>query len=134
MDKLIPVTKPFLPPIEEYMALVKRAYDNEWLTNRGELVLELESKIQEYLDSTAKPIAMNNGTIPLQIANVAVVSTHFVIIQKFTNGATSITHWLSDNTDPNGALTGALGDVCWNGASHKPAYNTDGGTTWVNFV
>lgn len=65
---MIPVTKPFLPPIEEYMAQVQRAYNNEWLTNRGELVKELEHKIQEYLGSTSKPILMNNGTIPLQIA------------------------------------------------------------------
>jgi hypothetical protein len=78
--------------------------------------------------------AAATGVVPLNIANVAVVSTHFVKMAKFTNGATSITLWLSDNTDPNGALTGALGDVCYNGASHKPAYNTDGGTTWVNFV
>ena len=68
MDKLTPVTKSFLPPIEDYMAQVQRAYNNEWLTNRGELVRELEDKIQGYLGSEAKPILMNNGTIPLQIA------------------------------------------------------------------
>ncbi len=65
---MIPVTKSFLPPIEEYMAHVQRAYDNEWLTNRGELVKELEDKIQAYLCTKSKPILMNNGTIPLQIA------------------------------------------------------------------
>ena len=68
MDKLIPVTKSFLPPIEEYVSQVQRAYNNEWLTNRGELVRELEDKIQVYLGSKATPILMNNGTIPLQIA------------------------------------------------------------------
>jgi dTDP-4-amino-4,6-dideoxygalactose transaminase len=41
---MIPVTKSFIPPIEEYQAIVKRAFDNGWLTNRGELVLELEEK------------------------------------------------------------------------------------------
>ena len=46
---MIPVTKSFLPPIEEYMAQVMRAYENEWLTNRGELVKELEQKLMEYL-------------------------------------------------------------------------------------
>ena len=30
---MIPVTKSFLPPIEEYMTQVQRAYDNNWLTN-----------------------------------------------------------------------------------------------------
>ena len=37
---MIPVTKSFLPPIAEYTAQVQRAYDNQWLTNRGEFVNE----------------------------------------------------------------------------------------------
>jgi dTDP-4-amino-4,6-dideoxygalactose transaminase len=66
---MIPVTKSFLPPIEEYIAHVQRAYDNGWLTNRGELVLELEHKLTEYLNlEESKILLMNNGTIPLQIA------------------------------------------------------------------
>jgi dTDP-4-amino-4,6-dideoxygalactose transaminase len=66
---MIPVTRSFLPPIEEYMAHVQRAYDNEWLTNRGELVNELESKLTSYLGlKESRIICMNNGTIPLQIA------------------------------------------------------------------
>jgi dTDP-4-amino-4,6-dideoxygalactose transaminase len=64
---MIPVTKSFIPPIEEYHAIVKRAFDNGWLTNRGELVLELEEKLKEYLQ-VSNIIVMNNGTIPLQIA------------------------------------------------------------------
>jgi dTDP-4-amino-4,6-dideoxygalactose transaminase len=66
---MIPVTKSFLPPLEEYMAQVQRAYDNSWLTNRGELVVELEQKLTDYLElKESKMLCMNNGTIPLQIA------------------------------------------------------------------
>ena len=66
---MIPVTKSFLPPIQEYMAQVQRAYNNQWLTNRGELVLELEQKLTSYLGlEKSKVLCMNNGTIPLQIA------------------------------------------------------------------
>lgn len=66
---MIPVTKSFLPPLEEYMAQVQRAYDNQWLTNRGELVMELEGKLTDYLGlEESKILCMNNGTIPLQIA------------------------------------------------------------------
>jgi dTDP-4-amino-4,6-dideoxygalactose transaminase len=66
---MIPVTKAFLPPIEDYMAQVQRAYNNGWLTNRGELVQELEQKITEYLGLEESNILItNNGTIPLQIA------------------------------------------------------------------
>jgi dTDP-4-amino-4,6-dideoxygalactose transaminase len=66
---MIPVTKSFFPPIEEYMAQVQRAYDNQWLTNRGELVKELEQKLTDYLGlEKSNILCMNNGTIPLQIA------------------------------------------------------------------
>lgn len=66
---MIPVTKSFLPPMEEYTAQVQRAFDNGWLTNRGELVLELEQKLTEYLGlEQSKILCMNNGTVPLQIA------------------------------------------------------------------
>jgi dTDP-4-amino-4,6-dideoxygalactose transaminase len=56
---MIPVTKSFIPPIEEYQAIAKRAFDNELLTNRGELVLELEEKLKEYLQ-VSNIIIMNN--------------------------------------------------------------------------
>jgi dTDP-4-amino-4,6-dideoxygalactose transaminase len=64
---MIHVTKSFLPPIEEYKAQVQRAWNNQWLTNRGELVLELEDKLKKYLNVT-NLLVTNNGTIPLQIA------------------------------------------------------------------
>ena len=66
---MIPVTKSFLPPIEKYMAHVQRAYNNGWLTNRGELVKELEIKITDYLELIeTRALITNNGTIPLQLA------------------------------------------------------------------
>jgi dTDP-4-amino-4,6-dideoxygalactose transaminase len=64
---MINVTKTFLPPKGEYNKLVGRAWDNEWLTNRGELVLELEEKLKQFLE-VSHIIATNNGTVPLQIA------------------------------------------------------------------
>jgi dTDP-4-amino-4,6-dideoxygalactose transaminase len=88
---MIPVTKPFLPPIEEYMAQVQRAYNNEWLTNRGELVRELEDKIQVYLGSNSKPILMNNGTIPLQIALKLLGGGGEIITTPFSYVATTST-------------------------------------------
>lgn len=64
---MIPVTKCFLPPIESYMAHVQRAYNNQWLTNRGELVIELETKLKTFL-GVSNILAMANGTLPIQIA------------------------------------------------------------------
>lgn len=64
---MIPVTKAFIPPIDEYTAQVNRAFQKGWLTNRGELVLELEEKLKAYL-GIGNLLITNNGTIPLQIA------------------------------------------------------------------
>tara|TARA_R110000850_G_scaffold25797_1_gene74165 strand:- start:18441 stop:19514 length:1074 start_codon:yes stop_codon:yes gene_type:complete len=64
---MITVTKTFLPPIKEYQAILQRAWDKQWLTNRGELVLELEDKLKSYLE-IPNVTCTNNGTVPLQIA------------------------------------------------------------------
>lgn len=64
---MINVTKTFLPPIEEYTHQLKRVWESQWLTNRGELVLELEKRLLEYLN-VDHILITNNGTIPLQIA------------------------------------------------------------------
>jgi dTDP-4-amino-4,6-dideoxygalactose transaminase len=93
MDKfkyMIPVTKSFLPPIEEYTAQVQRAYDKEWLTNRGELVQELEGKISDYLGlSESKLLITNNGTIPLQIALKLLGNGGEIITTPFSYVATT---------------------------------------------
>jgi dTDP-4-amino-4,6-dideoxygalactose transaminase len=87
---VIPVTKPFLPPIEEYTAQVQRAYDNGWLTNRGELVLELEQKLKRYLGlDRASVLCMNNGTVPIQIALKLLGNSGEVITTAFSYVATS---------------------------------------------
>ncbi|MDR6966987.1 dTDP-4-amino-4,6-dideoxygalactose transaminase [Flavobacterium arsenatis] len=64
---MIPVTKCFLPPIEEYTEWVQKAYDKQWLTNRGDLVKLLEEQLKGYLGVDWMTIT-NNGTVPLQIA------------------------------------------------------------------
>jgi dTDP-4-amino-4,6-dideoxygalactose transaminase len=89
---MIPVTKSFLPPIEEYTAQVQRAYNNGWLTNRGSLVLELEDKLTEYLNlEQAKILLMNNGTVPLQIALKCLAKGGEVITTPFSYVATTST-------------------------------------------
>lgn len=84
----INVTKTFLPPIEEYQFQVQRAWDNEWLTNRGELVLELEEKLKEYLE-IATIIVTNNGTVPLQIALKLLGNCGEIITTPFSYVATT---------------------------------------------
>lgn len=85
---MIPVTQTFLPPIDEYQAQVQRAFDNRWLTNRGELVKELEEKLKSYLSVDWLTIT-NNGTIPLQIAIKLLGKGGEVITTPFSYVATT---------------------------------------------
>jgi dTDP-4-amino-4,6-dideoxygalactose transaminase len=87
---MIPVTKSFLPPLEEYTAQVQRAYNYGWLTNRGKLVLELEEKLTTYLAlEESRILLMNNGTIPLQIALKCLAQGGEVITTPFSYVATT---------------------------------------------
>jgi dTDP-4-amino-4,6-dideoxygalactose transaminase len=85
---MINVTKTFFPPLEEYNNQLKRVWKNEWLTNRGELLQELEKKVVDYL-GTSNIIIMNNGTIPLQIALKILGEKGEVITTPFSYVATS---------------------------------------------
>lgn len=85
---MIPVTKTFLPPIEEYNQWVKKAFDNQWLTNRGELINLLENKLKLRLNIDWLTIT-NNGTIPLQIALKLLAKKGEVITTPFSYVATT---------------------------------------------
>ncbi|KRB55972.1 DegT/DnrJ/EryC1/StrS aminotransferase family protein [Flavobacterium sp. Root186] len=85
---MIPVTKTFLPPQEEYNSYVKRAWDKVWLTNRGELTLELEDKLKNLLN-VSNLIITNNGTIPIQIALKLFGEGGEIITTPFSYVATS---------------------------------------------
>jgi dTDP-4-amino-4,6-dideoxygalactose transaminase len=87
---MIPVTKSFLPPIEEYTTQVQRAFNNQWLTNRGELVQELESKLTSHLNlENSQILITNNGTIPLQIALKLLGNGGEIITTPFSYVATT---------------------------------------------
>ena len=85
---MINVTKTFLPPITEYNKQVQRAWDNQWLTNRGELVLELEEKLRDYL-SVSNILVTTNGTVPLQIALKLLGQQGEIITTPFSYVATT---------------------------------------------
>ncbi|MEJ8598865.1 DegT/DnrJ/EryC1/StrS family aminotransferase [Riemerella anatipestifer] len=85
---MLNVTKTYLPPIEEYMSFVQRAYDKAWLTNRGELVLELEKKLKKYLN-VKNIVLTTNGTLPIQIAIKALNLKGEIITTPFSYVATT---------------------------------------------
>jgi dTDP-4-amino-4,6-dideoxygalactose transaminase len=85
---MIPVTKPFLPPIEEYTAYTKGIWERNWLTNNGPLVKELELRLKQYLD-LEHLLFLANGTIALQIAIKALELKGEIITTPFSYIATT---------------------------------------------
>lgn len=84
---MVSVTKTFLPPQEEYQAILNKAWDKGWITNRGVLVKELENKLMDIL-GVSNIIATTNGTLPLQIAIKALKLKGEVITTPFSYVAT----------------------------------------------
>lgn len=84
----INVTRPFLPSFEEYVSLIKGAWDRGWLTNNGPLVNELELQLKNHLD-IPHLLLLNNGTIALQIAIKALGLKGEVITTPFSYVATT---------------------------------------------
>lgn len=85
---MIPVTKTFLPPIAKYQTILKQAWNKKWITNRGELVIELEEKLKHHLD-VSNIIITNNGTVPLQIALKLLAAKGEIITSPFSYVATT---------------------------------------------
>ncbi|HRB70396.1 MAG TPA: DegT/DnrJ/EryC1/StrS family aminotransferase [Flavobacterium sp.] len=85
---MITVTKTFFPDLKEYEKQLERIWENKWLTNRGELVLELEQKLTDYLKSNSM-IITNNGTVPLQIALKILGKQGEIITTPFSYVATT---------------------------------------------
>lgn len=87
MSKIINITKTFLPSQEEYQAILKPAWNNNWITNRGALVRELEDKLKLFLN-IPYIIATTNGTLPIQIAIKAMEIQGEIITTPFSYVAT----------------------------------------------
>ncbi|MCB0532499.1 MAG: DegT/DnrJ/EryC1/StrS family aminotransferase [Lewinellaceae bacterium] len=84
---MISVTKPFLPPIEEYNKYLQGIWQRNWLTNNGPLVNQLELELKEYL-KLDHLVYVGNGTIALQIAFKALGIGGEVITTPFSYVAT----------------------------------------------
>lgn len=85
---MIPVTKTFFPPLSEYNKYLERIWSNKWLTNRGELVNELEEKLKNTLE-VPEIVLTTNGTLPLQIALKILALNGEVITTPFSYVATT---------------------------------------------
>jgi dTDP-4-amino-4,6-dideoxygalactose transaminase len=87
MNKIF-VTKPFLPPMEEFIPYLKEIWDSHILTNGGPFHQELEQKLCEYLG--VKYISLfPNGTLALVTALQSLGISGEVITTPFSFVATT---------------------------------------------
>ena len=87
---MIQVTKPFMPPLDEYISYVKDIWSRQWLTNNGPLVNHLELRLKEHLN-VKHMLFVSNGTIALQMAIKALGLEGEVITTPFSFVATTST-------------------------------------------
>ena len=87
-DKPIYVTRPFLPPLEEFTEGLKEIWDSRWLTNRGPIMRRYEQMLSEFFD-TPNVCLFNNGTLALQIGLQGMGISGEVITTPFTFVATT---------------------------------------------
>lgn len=85
---MIPVTKPFLPPQEEYLRYLDGVWKRQWLTNMGPLASELEMHLKDFLNVNHL-LFVTNGTIALQMAIKALDLKGEIITTPFSFVATT---------------------------------------------
>ena len=85
------VTRPYLPPIEDFKKGCEEIWANQWLTNNGPMVQRFEKRLADYFGVPVENIALfNNGTLALELGYYAMGLTGGdVITTPFTFVATS---------------------------------------------
>lgn len=85
---MIPVTKPFLPPKEEFQKYIDGIWKRNWLTNMGPLASQLEMELKEHLNVNHL-LFVTNGTVALQMAIKALELKGEIITTPFSFIATT---------------------------------------------
>lgn len=93
-EQPIYVSRPMLPPLDEYVDQLRDVWDSRWLTNNGAKHQALEQALAEHLRAPHLSL-FNNGTIALVVACQALRLAGEVITTPFTFPATP--HVLSWN-------------------------------------
>lgn len=92
-DKIITVTSPLLPDLEEYNALLQDIWKRKWITNMGHYHQELEAALAKYLGVEYISL-FTNGTLPLITALQALgITEGEVITTPYSFVATSHSIW-----------------------------------------
>ena len=93
MDKkLITVTSPLLPKLDEFNSMLKDIWASKWITNNGAFHKQLEKALCEYLKVPYISL-FTNGTLPLLTALQALRITGDVITTPYSFVATTHSLW-----------------------------------------
>ena len=93
MDKkLITVTSPLLPNLDDFHAELQKIWDSKWITNNGDYHKRLEAALAEYLKVPYVSL-FTNGTLPLLTALQALRITGEVITTPYSFVATTHSIW-----------------------------------------
>ena len=92
MDKLITVTTPLLPDLDDFNQMLKEIWDKKWLTNNGSFHQQLEAALCEYLKVPYISL-FTNGTLPLITALQALNISGEVITTPYSFVATTHSLW-----------------------------------------
>ena len=87
-EKPVYVTKPFLPPLEEYAEGLRGIWETAWLTNGGPVLERFRKALEDDLDHRNLCLCVN-GTLALQIALKGLRLEGEVITTPFTFVATA---------------------------------------------
>ena len=91
-DKLITVTSPLLPNLDEFHGMLQQIWDSKWITNNGSFHKQLEKALAEYLKVPYVSL-FTNGTLPLLTALQALRITGEVITTPYSFVATTHSIW-----------------------------------------
>jgi dTDP-4-amino-4,6-dideoxygalactose transaminase len=87
-EKPIYVTRPYLPPLDEFCKGLEEVWQNAWLTNNGPMLQRYVRQLSNYFE-TDNVCLFSNGTLALQIALQGMGISGEVITTPFTFVATT---------------------------------------------
>lgn len=88
LEKPIYVTKPFLPPLDEFRQGLQEIWESRWLTNNGPIVRRFTQELCNFFE-TDNLCLFNNGTLALQLALQGMQIAGEVITTPYTFVATT---------------------------------------------
>lgn len=91
-DKIITVTSPLLPDLDDFNELLKDIWQRKWITNNGKYHQDLEDALLRYLKVPFISL-FTNGTLPLITALQALRITGEVITTPYSFVATTHALW-----------------------------------------